>query len=483
MIRAFSFLQRDPNSGILSFRLRVPLHLQKVIGKAEIKKSLRTADKRLAMPVAFRLYSELQDHFKRLEDGEPMQKPKRQKKLTGSTIFEKITVAEIVTPGGTKAKGITIDTGDDTKDAKIARELLGSIQAKAPTAPATEDSAKLARIAKKYRAEKVAEGSWTPKTAAEHEAGHELLIQIVGNVETSTVTHKTAREFKDTLMKLPANMTKGKYAGKTVKQIIAMNPPEADKMAPKTVNEKLQRISSFFLWAVRHGYAAVNVFDGLKLKENRRARDQRAKFDDDDLKAIFHPSRYSLEKLRKPFKYWLPLLALYTGGRAQELAQLRTVDVIEEGGMPAIRITEEAGRLKNLASARTIPLHPRIVELGFLQHVAKVKAAGHERLFHEAWDTSNGPGDKISRSFAVYRKSLNIGSMKRGDGKPVKCFHSFRHNFADGLKQAGAEPLKISELMGHSDGNISTSRYSGSYISEKLYPVVCLLDFDLEMKI
>ena len=55
MIRAFSFLQRDPSSGILSFRLRVPPHLQRIVGKVEIKRSLRTADKRLAMPIAFRL--------------------------------------------------------------------------------------------------------------------------------------------------------------------------------------------------------------------------------------------------------------------------------------------------------------------------------------------------------------------------------------------------------------------------------------------
>lgn len=68
---------------------------------------------------------------------------------------------------------------------------------------------------------------------------------------------------------------------------------------------------------------------------------------------------------------------------------------------------------------------------------------------------------------------------ERGGGRPVKCFHSFRHNFADGLKQAAAEPLKISELLGHGDENISTGRHSESYISEVLFPVVYLLDFEL----
>jgi integrase len=482
MIRAFSFLQRDPQSGLLHFRLRVPGHLQNIVGKTEIKRSLRTADKRVAMPVAFRLYCELTDYFKRLGSGEPMRKPtKRKAKQDADGFISKITFDEIELPTGTKAKGITIDTGNDKKDVALAKELLGVIVATTPaaTAPAV-DSAKLLKVAEKYRAEKIAEGSWTPKTHDEHQALHELISRVTGNIDIGAIGHKEARQFKETLLSLPANMGKGSYAGKSVRQLLSMNIPDNARMHPRTVNEKLQRASSLFGWAVRHGYTAVNPFERLKLRLSGRASEERAVFDDDDLRTIFDPVRFSLEKLRKPFQYWCPLLALYTGARAQELAQLRVVDVIERDGIWAIFISKEAGKLKTKASHREIPLHPAIIERGFLEYVERIRAAGHERLFPEAWDTQNGPGDKLSRWFAVYRKSLKIGSLKKGDGLPVKCLHSFRHCFINGLKQAGADTLKIKQLSGHDDPDIATGRYGKGYPLQPIYEVVCLLNFDLE---
>ena len=40
--------------------------------------------------------------------------------------------------------------------------------------------------------------------------------------------------------------------------------------------------------------------------------------------------------------YWLPLLALYTGARLEELGQLRKKDIKESNGIWYINITDEA---------------------------------------------------------------------------------------------------------------------------------------------
>lgn len=244
MIRAFSFLRRDPQSGILSFRLRIPGHLQKLIGRTEIKRSLRTADKRLAIPVAYRLYAELQDYFKRLEKGESMQKSKGHKaKPKDDGFISKIVFDELTLPSGATAKGVTIDTGDDKKDVALAKELLGGIVA---TTPAV-DSVKLLKVAAKYRAEKVAEGSWTQKTHDEHQALHELLSLVTGNVDIAAIGHKEARQFKETLLSLPANMGKSTYAGKSVRQLLQMNLAPAARMPREQLMRRYSgQVACFF---------------------------------------------------------------------------------------------------------------------------------------------------------------------------------------------------------------------------------------------
>ena len=67
-------------------------------------------------------------------------------------------------------------------------------------------------------------------------------------------------------------------------------------------------------------------------------------------------------------RYWLPLLALWTGGRLGELAQLLTSDVVEISGIWVIRITDapdntnsdHVKRLKNPESERDVPVHPML---------------------------------------------------------------------------------------------------------------------------
>lgn len=66
-----------------------------------------------------------------------------------------------------------------------------------------------------------------------------------------------------------------------------------------------------------------------------------------------------------PFKYWVPLLGLYTGARINELAQLFLVDFQAQGDVQVISINDdgEGKRLKTKASKRLVPIHPELVRL------------------------------------------------------------------------------------------------------------------------
>lgn len=61
----------------------------------------------------------------------------------------------------------------------------------------------------------------------------------------------------------------------------------------------------------------------------------------------------------------VPLLSAYTGYRAGEASQMRGRDVVEQGGIWALRITPEAGTTKN-RKPRMVPLHEYVAALGFL---------------------------------------------------------------------------------------------------------------------
>ena len=135
MIRIFSCLQRYPSSGVLYFRRSVPARLRPILGRAEIKRSLNTCDKKVALPLAMRLNIEVDELFLQLETG-GMEKPKgRKAKPKDDGGISKIVFDELTLPVGVKVKGVVIDTGDADKDEAIMHGLLGGIQGTKPATP------------------------------------------------------------------------------------------------------------------------------------------------------------------------------------------------------------------------------------------------------------------------------------------------------------------------------------------------------------
>ena len=70
-----------------------------------------------------------------------------------------------------------------------------------------------------------------------------------------------------------------------------------------------------------------------------------------------------------------------------ELTQLRGIDIIEQDGIPAMKISPEAGTTKT-GSARVVPLHEHLIAQGFLDFV---KASGKGPLFYN--DSAAGRED------------------------------------------------------------------------------------------
>jgi integrase len=89
-------------------------------------------------------------------------------------------------------------------------------------------------------------------------------------------------------------------------------------------------------------------------------------------------------------KFWMPHVGLFTGARVNELCQLNPqVDIRQdEGGIWYLDITDESEGHKKVdksvktgGSKRTVPIHPQLIKLGFLQYVEHAKQQGHTLLF------------------------------------------------------------------------------------------------------
>lgn len=189
-----------------------------------------------------------------------------------------------------------------------------------------------------------------------------------------------------------------------------------------------------------------------------------------ELVKIFDP--VNLQQLKKPHEFWMPLLGLFTGARINELAQLTHGDICQENNIWVIRISDEDyfQTLKNDASKRIIPLHPKLIELGFLDYLADARAAvpDVERIFpYLRYDESNGFADVPSEAFGRYLDKLQIGDRK-------KVFHTFRKNSNDRMKQNGAGEAERCQMVGHvyetTNGRIYANPYPVEYLLEKVVP-------------
>lgn len=313
-----------------------------------------------------------------------------------------------------------------------------------------------------------------PKTVLMYNSRLSLLLQILGDKPLSGLKRADALAVRDTVLALPANMNKkAEYRDKTIEDIIKTNPKP---MSKSTANDTLGAYTSFFEWCVVNEFIERNPFTKLKVKLKSKPEDEREVFSNDDLHALFGHSNFQTARPRHPHYYWLPLLGLYTGARLNELCQLNKEDITPQGdGKWAMTFTSkgESQHLKNLSSHRTIPIHSYLVELGFIDFVQSQET----RVFPELKQRRDGHQTDASRWFRRFRDSvLPKASEER------KSYHSFRHSFADCLKQQGLPKSPVAALMGHSEANETYGRYGKAYVMETLEPVIEQLKYDINVK-
>jgi integrase len=213
-----------------------------------------------------------------------------------------------------------------------------------------------------------------------------------------------------------------------------------------------------FGWALRQKLIPRNPFkEVVKLTVPRKIRKREGKaFNSDEIKIILRAALSITDPKTKAqsARRWVPWLCAYTGARAGEITQLRSVDVLEQDSVPAIRITPEAGTVKT-RQPLTVPLHRHLIDQGFLDFV---KSSGSGPLFYNAdkrepkvTDPTHPP---TPRSVSA-REAL--GKWIRGLGitdPEVKPLHAWRHAFKQIGSRNNMREHILDAICGHSPAYI-----------------------------
>lgn len=232
---------------------------------------------------------------------------------------------------------------------------------------------------------------------------------------------------------------------------------------PSSVGNDISEMSALWKWAIAHAKAELNPFAGiLPTAKARRKKAKQRRFSDSEVVHILSAARLEVGALR-----WLPWVLAATGARVSEIAQSSKQDIIEREGFPCVRLHADPGdaaqgdaqrSLKNEGSERTIPLHPRLIEEGFLDYVAALPANSSlwpdikvDKLF-------GSRGTLAQRHVRVWlREKLKITDPR------ISPNHSWRHWFIDAARQSGMDIELRHAITGHADGDNESHRYGDGF--------------------
>jgi len=89
------------------------------------------------------------------------------------------------------------------------------------------------------------------------------------------------------------------------------------------------------------------------------------------------------------------------------------------------------GMVKNQYASGWVPLHPKLIEFGLLHYVENVRASGYENLFPDAKKACDKKYSTwFQKPWANYLRRLGVKKGRK------ECFHTFRHNWNEGLRRA-----------------------------------------------
>jgi integrase len=495
-----SHLYRRGNT--LYFRLSIPDRFRTILHVSEFTQSLRTQNRQVAIPDAYRLASEAKQLFLYLDNA--MTDDYENDKHLLREVVEAINASEVA--GKNKRAGdnlqtllikkkhsiamdslkelheeeleaVRIKSKADAYDKLTSITITGALSTqKAPIAEKPEDN-KAPLLSATYNDFLNARAANKKKLGT---FGNLFIERYLGDKKINLITQKEVNEFFRLLVKVAGGR------GGSLDTYYKLNIPERVVDAEKN-NDKLMALGTFkntYVSAARQffkylklhyeDYAPVVSVEHINYKDfgglRAEGEDKQRALKNDEIKRLMdcQPMKDFSKNIKMSHQFWLPMIGLFTGARVNEICQLNPQsDVIkdEKSGIWYFNLTnDDAGvdiekHHKNDNSKRKVPMHSKLIDCGFLDYFDRINALKHDRIFN-GFKPKSGQASYYAEEF--FRKYLkNTGLYDNGTiGKNVLGMHCLRSSFMShtvkGLMLYGDTQnqamSKIQPIVGHSGG-------------------------------
>lgn len=389
--RVPSHLYRNRH-GTFYFRHCIPQALRSTAGTSELRFSLNTQDRRTAIIKALPLIADLPrlaDCLQRMADTnetppEDFFKLWQRQMLENAKLRVNITILKEELEGCRNQLAEMVPRVHARNTVKQAH-TLGTLKGQSgalerlefPWAPErTKLFSELTVAFLKHFTQRPKGGIRKPlgaKTLEGYERDIGFFIRVMGDVRIGAIDSDMAGEYFNILRQLPANISrKAEYKNKTIPELLALRvTPQSEYNASK----KLERPSGMFKWALREkrkwGIDA-NPFEGFGQSGDNATK--RRPFTPDELQALLKHPDFTKRQFKTTYSYWLIPLAVFTGARLGELAQLDLKDFVSVDGVDCIDVNDieatdeviDGGRKKHVKTRnakRLVPIHPELIRL------------------------------------------------------------------------------------------------------------------------
>jgi integrase len=366
-------------------------------------------------------------------------------------------------------------------------------------------------------------------TISNYKSAIRRFVEFFDDPPVKAITPDMMHQFKKAVLRLPTHMNRTMQAmpihkvlewvdRQEAKGKLDLNNTSLEFMSAAAINKRvIAAISTVCKYAIKERYISANPCIGITVEayeDNQRKRNKgslinpvtaqrtnaRLPYSLEDLKAIFAGNlftgksglgtlprgnrRYRSTEDKQVEYRWFIMLGLFTGARIEELGQALLDEIQEDEGTGQlylfIRPDPETGWTPKTeeGSIRFIPIHPRLIELGFRQFIQRQKRLGARKLFKaiHTCEVAHERTNAFSKWWGRYTTEIGV---KKGMSK---SFHSFRHGLEFFLLNEARVNDSINKaILGHKEDGVHENygrlEHGGRYTRQLLAEEIAKLRF------